>query len=584
MKFWVVIRNLYIRVVILFTTILKSRLFIWHISDNVIRRRILFISVFFITAFLSLILRLILLSVDSKEEQSVYHNHDVMFRRDIIDRHGNILAASVPAASLFANPRKVSDPEGSVQKIKQVLRDIDQKKLISQLKSDKNFLWIKRGITLKEQENLYNLGLQGFEFQGEQKRIYTYKNLLSHVVGYVDLDMKGMAGIERYFDEKIKYKRKNNSSQEDKSANHSIQLSIDVRLQSILSEELGKAIKEFKANGGAGIVVNPNNGEILAMVSKPDFDPHYPGRATSEQLFNMASQGAYEIGSGAKARSMAIAFDTDTITLRDAYDLTNMKVRGFVVKDEHKVKGWQSVPQIFLNSSNIGTSQIVLETGKEKLFTYLQKFGLFKRVALELPERGYSLVPPYDKWNELALVTMSYGYGIAETPMHFVQSMIPIVNGGVMHPLTLIKQDEQAKPEGERVISENTSFYMKQLMRLTVMIGTGKKAEVKGYYVGGKTGTAFKAINGKYDKNKRISSFIGIIPSTKPEYMIYIVLDDPKGNAKTFGFAGGGWTAAPVVSAVFEKMVAMYGMKKIDENSEEVHKLNDIEYRVKNEI
>jgi len=435
-------------------------------------------------------------------------------------------------------------------------------------------------VTPQEHEKIYNLGMPGFEFEREQKRIYTYGNLLSHVIGYVGRDLGGLAGVEKYFD---KYLAGFEPLAEKNSEENLLQLSIDVRVQNILSEEIDLGIKKFSAKGAAGMIVDPNNGEILALVSKPDFDPHHPGSANPDQLFNMATQGAYEMGSGIKSLTMAIGLDSGATSLKDAYDLTYMKVSGFQVKDHRMMKGWHSVPHIFLRSSNIGVGQIMLEIGKSNLSDYLRKLGLLDRLNLELPERASPLFPSYSRWTDLSLVTMSYGYGMSISPAHFMQAMVPVMNGGLLHPLTLIKRDPTRPLVGERVFREQTSKDMRKLMRLVVTKGTGFRAKVEGYYVGGKTGTANIAHAGKYDKTRRVSSFFGVIPASNPKYMVYIIYNEPKGIKETFSFAGGSWVAAPTVSAVFKRLAALYGLEKLDENSPEVQELNDIEYEIHDE-
>ena len=549
-----------------------KQIFSWSLSESTIKVRLLLVILGFLLCFTILSTRLIIVASTNLVESSKFFNKADMLRRDIVDRYGNLLAVNLPVSSLYAKPKKVVDAESTVEKLIKVFPELDKTKTLELLKSSKKFVWIKRDITPKQQEEIFNLGIPGLEFEREQKRIYTYGNLLSHILGYVGRDMEGLAGIEKYFDQLL------TTQNEDKhSINSNLQLSIDVRVQNILSEEIEKTIKKFHAKSGAGIIVNPNNGEIVAMVSKPDFDPHYPGSATETELFNMVTQGAYEMGSGMKALTIAIGLDTSIVSMNDAYDLSYMKVGKFKVKDVHPSKGWNSLAQIFLNSSNIGVSQIMLEVGKSNLRDYLKRLKLLEKLEIELPERARPLFPPYNRWNDLSLVTMSYGYSISESPAHFVQAMIPLVNGGVMYPLTLIK-GQNDKITGERVFSETTSKSIRQLMRIVVAEGTGRKAEVKGYYIGGKTGTAEKAIGGKYYKNKRMSSFFGIIPASNPKYLLYVIFDEPQGIKETFGFAGGGWTAAPTAGAIFERLAVLYVMNKLDENAPEIQELLDIDY------
>jgi cell division protein FtsI (penicillin-binding protein 3) len=560
-------------------TIIRS-IFAWNLSDAAARLRMQFVTIGFAFIFVVIGVRLIVVASSEYVNNRNAGGSGALYRRDITDRNNNLLAVNLPSASLYANPARVIDPELTVTQLRGVIPDLDVKQTLAKLKSDKNFVWIKRDITPQEYEKIYNLGLPGFEFEREQKRIYPHGNLLSHVIGYVGRDLKGLAGVEQYFEGFLTEQQE----VEDRSElGDSLRLSIDVRIQNVLSEEMDRTIKKFNAKGAAGIVVDPNNGEILALVSKPDFDPHHPGSASAEQLFNMATQGVYELGSGMKSITMAIGFDVGAISIQDAYDLSYMKVGKFQVKDTHPMKGWQSVPQIFLKSSNIGVAQIMLEVGRDNLANYLRNLRMLDKLDIELPERGRPLFPPSSRWVDLSLVTMSYGYGLSASPMHFVQAMVPIVNGGTLYPLTLVKRDPNKEIEGERVLKEETSVSMRKLMRLGISKGTGSKAEVAGYYAGGKTGTAEIAHAGRYDKNRRMSSFFGIIPATNPRYIVYVIYNEPKGIKETFGFAGGGWVAAPTAGVVFEKLAALYGMEKLDEDSQEVQELTDVEYKVQDE-
>ncbi|GAB4163914.1 MAG: penicillin-binding protein 2 [Rickettsiaceae bacterium] len=558
----------------------KKSWFVWELSNSIISNRLNVVIFGFSLIFLVLAVRLLAIASSEYINFSKAISRKTIHRLDITDRNNNLLAVSLPGASLYANPRRIIDPEDSLKKLLTIIPDLNQKKVLSDLKSDKRFVWVKRDITPLEHEKIYNLGMPGFGFEREQKRIYTYGNLLSHVIGYVGRDMNGLAGVEQFYERFLTGQQEI----EDRSdLGDTLQLSIDVRVQNILSEEIDHAMKKFNAKGAAGIIVDPNNGEILALVSKPDFDPHNPGNSKPNQLFNVATQGVYEMGSGMKGLTIAIGIDTGVTAVTDAYDLSYMKVGGFQVKDTHPLKGWHSVPHIFLKSSNIGVSQIILEIGKKNFREYLKKLRLLEPLQLEILERARPLFPNYSRWNDLSLVTMSYGYSISESPAHFVQAMIPVVNGGVMYPLTLVKRNSQKPIVGETIFQENTSKEMRKLMRLVVSDGTGSKAEVPGYYVGGKTGTAYVAHAGKYDKNKRISSFLGIMPASNPKFMVYIVYNEPVGTKETFGFAGGGWTAAPTVGAVLKRLVGLYGIQKLDKDSEEIQELTNIEYKIKDE-
>lgn len=546
-------------------------LYSWDLSYNGIKYRIGLVLVFFIFCFIAVSFRLINISTDVYNKNNYFKNVN-HFRNEIIDRNGHIVAISLPSSSLFAKPHDIINKEETIQKLISILPDLNVKVLKEKLNSNKSFVWIKYDITPKEQEDIKKLGLVGVGFEHKKKRIYPLSNLLSHVIGYTGVDGNGLAGIEKKYDD---YLTNNHNSK--------LQLSIDTRLQEIVSDELDIAIKKHNAKGGSVIIVDPNNGEILSLVSKPDFNPHFPSKADSTQLFNTVTQGVYEFGSVFKALTIAIGLDSKAITIHDAYDLSNLKIGKFNVKDYKKAHGWHSIGKIFLQSSNIGTSQIILDIGSAKFKKYLKELKLLDVMQLELPEKAYPLFPNQDKLSDLTLATMSYGYGLSISAMHFVQAMIPVVNGGYLYNLTLLKQD--IKPEAIQVLKSETSEEMRKLLRLAVAQGTAKKADVKGYLVGGKTGTANKVLpNGKYAQDNRRSSFIGVVHAHDPKYLIYITLDEPKGTAQTFGFATGGWTAAPLAGNIISKMCVLYGIEAIDDDDYKIHNMLHIDYSIDQEI
>lgn len=560
-------------------TINFNSIFSWDQGIEQSKLRLLIVVSCFSFCFIILAYRLMLIATTEHKARDGYAKIG-SFRKEIVDRNGNLLAVNLPSASLFANPRKVVDPEKSLQKLAKILPDIDKAKLLAELKSQKNFVWIKRDISPKLQTEIFDLGLPGFDFEREYKRVYTFGNLLSHPIGYVGRDFTGLAGLEKSYEPFL-----TNSELKTTKADPAqpLELTIDVRLQNILSEEIERIQHEFKATGAVGIVADPNSGEILAMVSKPDFDPHHPYAATPEQLFNRASLGVYEAGSIFKGLTMAVGFETNVISFNDVYDVSYMKVGNKQLKDYHPHHGWYTVPEIFLHSSNIGVGQIILEIGKENFKKHLKNLGLLDQLKIDLPERAVPLFPADNRWDDLTLITVSYGYAISISPLHFVQAMLPVVNGGIFYPLTLTK-DKNAAKNGRQVLSSKTSKEMLKLMRVVVQAGTGKKAEVPGYLVGGKTGTAEMLVGGRYVKDRRRSSFFGVMPASNPKYVIYIMFDDPKGTKESFGFATSGYTAAPAAGRVFERMVSLYGLQKEDENDPEVQNLINIKFKVDNEV
>ena len=477
-------------------------------------------------------------------------------RADIVDRTGALVATSVPTASLYADPRDILDPYEAVAKLQSVLPDIKGENLEARLSVEgRSFVWIKRNLTPRQQYEINRLGIPGFYFQREDKRIYPHGSLMAHVVGFADVDGKGLGGVEQAIESRIK------------GSQTAVELSIDLRLQHIVRQELQAAITEFSAIGGGGVIMDVRTGELLAMVSLPDFDPNAPGSAPADNRFNRNTLGLYEMGSTFKTFAIAMALDAGTATMRSSYDAREpIKISRFAINDDHAQKRWLTVPEVFKHSSNIGAAKIALEVGAEGQKAFMRKLGMLDPVQLELPELGK---PKYPRdWRPINVMTISFGHGLSVTPIHLVSSVATVVNGGILHPPTLLKRKEGEPIPGRQVLKASTSDNMRRLMRLVVEDGTGKKSEAPGYWIGGKTGTAEKVSRGGYKKSARLSSFVAAFPIHDPRYAIVIMVDEPKGTKKTFGFATGGWVAAPVVQRVVQRMGPLVGLPPVDETPE----------------
>lgn len=477
-------------------------------------------------------------------------------RADIVDRTGALVATSVPTASLYANPRDILDPHEAVAKLQTVLPDIKGENLEARLSVEgRSFVWIKRNLTPRQQYEINRLGIPGFYFQREDKRIYPHGSLMAHVVGFADVDGKGLGGVEQAIESRIK------------GSQTAVELSIDLRLQHIVRQELQAAITEFSAIGGGGLIMDVRTGELLAMVSLPDFDPNAPGSAPADNRFNRNTLGLYEMGSTFKTFAIAMALDAGTATMRSSYDAREpIKISRFAINDDHAQKRWLTVPEVFKHSSNIGAAKIALEVGAEGQKAFMRKLGMLDPVQLELPELGK---PKYPRdWRPINVMTISFGHGLSVTPIHLVSSVATVVNGGILHPPTLLKRREGEPVPGRQVLKASTSDNMRRLMRLVVEDGTGKKSEAPGYWIGGKTGTAEKVSRGGYKKSARLSSFVAAFPIHDPRYAVVIMVDEPKGTKKTSGFATGGWVAAPVVQRVVQRMGPLVGLPPVDETPE----------------
>jgi cell division protein FtsI (penicillin-binding protein 3) len=382
--------------------------------------------------------------------------------------------------------------------------------------------------------------------------VYPYGDITSHVVGYVGVDNQGLAGVEKTMDTRLR----------DTADNYTpLSLSLDVRLQAIMCEEIEKAMEAFQAIGAVGVIMDINSGELLSMVSLPDFDPHRPAKEADKAQFNRASLGVYEMGSTFKTFTMAMGLEHKIVNMASGYDATNpFKVSSFTIQDSHPERRWLSVPEIYAYSSNIGTAKLALDVGNRRQKEFLKKLGMLEQVDIELPERAKPLWP--SDWKDISTVTISYGHGMSVTPLHLVRGIATIVGDGSMPRLTLLKDGNKNKAKGERVVSDQTLRNMRRLMRLVVDHGTGSKADVAGYRVGGKTGTAEKVTaGGGYNEDSKIASFVATFPVDNPKYVVLVMVDEPKGNKSTYGFATGGWISAPVVGNVISRMGPILGIE-----------------------
>ncbi len=440
-----------------------------------------------------------------------------------------------------------------------ILPDLNESEIYAKLTSDKSFVWIKRQLTPREMAAVNALGIPGLDFQDEEKRIYPQGRAFAHVVGYAGVDNKGLAGIERSFDESLR------------SRHTPLQLSVDLRIQSILRAEIAKQVAEFHAVGGSGIVMNVNTGEVVALVSLPDFDPNDPGASPPENLFNRVTLGTYEIGSVFKIFTVAMALDDGVTTLSGGYDASHpIQIGRFTIHDDHAQNRWLSVPEIFMYSSNIGAAKMAVDVGADRQREFLGKLGLLTTPNFELPEVAAPLLP--SAWHPVNVMTIGFGHGISVSALQIATAVSAVVNGGVLHRATIIKRPDDEPITGRRVLSETTSIELRKLLRLVVEKGTGKFAEAPGYLVGGKTGTAEKVSGKRYATHSLLSSFAGVFPVNDPRYFIMISIDEPHGDKHTFGYATGGWVAAPAVSRSVERMASLLGIQPVDEDSPEIRR------------
>lgn len=529
------------------------------------RHRLIVILIFVCFAFLTLIFRLFDISLSSTEDvRSIAHkstNTDFFLQRaNITDRNGVLLATNLTTASLYANPQKIINPQEVSQKLCKVFTNVNCKELTGKLKSGKTFTWVKRHLTPREQQLVHDMGLPGLYFSREEKRVYPQGNLMSHALGFVDVDGNGLAGIEKYYNDSLV---ENN--------NKPLKLSLDSRIQQVLKEEIANQISLHGAIGGSGIIMDTDTGEVLALVSLPDFDPHHVSNATDRQRFNQITLGVYEMGSTFKALTLAMGLDGRHVGVNDAFNVNEpIKVGRFRIHDYKGKGGVLSVPEILMYSSNIGTAQIAMKVGAKAQRDYLKEFGLLETPSIELPEKAHPLYPPAKLWGHASLITISYGHGMAVTPLHVAQVYSSIINGGILRSPTLVKVENSEDLQSKEVISQKTSDIMRKLLRLVVTHGSGKRADAVGYLVAGKTGTAEKISGKRYNKHANIASFIGGFPINAPKYTILVLIDEAMPNKINGGVTMGGTIAAPVVGQVVARIAPLLGIEPVNDRDPEI--------------
>ena len=511
---------------------------------KMIRRRVITIACFFLLLFSVIICRLFQVMILQHSESNNFSELYLQTRTtraDIIDRNGAIIATSLPTVSLYANIREIMNADEAAEKISKIFPEIGKKHLKKKLQMAKKFLWIKRNLSpMQEQAVLYQ-GIPGFHFLNTEKRVYPDKNLLAHVVGGTDIDNNGIAGIEKVFDSSLSESGK------------PLVLSLDVKIQHAVHDELSKSIEEFRAIGGAAVIMEIASGEILSMVSLPDFDPNKNSDPNDKARFNMITSAAIEPGSSAKLFNTAMALEhgISPFALFDAR--FPLKIGRFTIHDFQGKARIMTVEEILKYSSNIGSAKIALKVGTTGQKKFFKKIGLLDTVSCELLETQRPLYPK--QWGEANTITISFGHGIALSPLHLITTVAGILNDGILNNPTLLKRNMVIP--GRRIVSSKTSKRMCALMRINVTEGANRFAEVKGYFVGGKSGTAEKQKNGRYLKTANYTGFIGAFPMTNPKYAVYVVLDEPQATAKTHGYRTAGWIAAPTAANIIRRVAPM---------------------------
>ncbi len=476
-------------------------------------------------------------------------------RGDIVDRNGSPLARTIDAWTIAVHPKQImGDRMEIAAKLAALMPDRgDQAWFYGQLTKDVSFTYLQRRASPQLVEQVNALGEPALVFARETQRLYPQSSMAAHALGFLATDGHGMSGMERVLDERLLDRR---------HAGQPVALAMDTRVQAAMESELGHAMATFAARSAAGIVMDVDTGEVISMVSLPTFNPNRVGMAGVDQLRNSVTQSVYELGSTFKPITMAAAIDNGVVTdMSRRFDATApMKIGGFTIHDDRgdEQNRWLNIPETLIYSSNIATARVADLVGPQRMQGMFRKLGFDQKPQIELREKGRPLWPSY--WARTTVMTTAYGHGIAITPLHLASAYAALVNGGVYHPATMLKLAPGQQAPGTRVIQPSTSWRMRQMLRLIVLQGTGRKGDAPGYRVGGKTGTAEAAVAGGYDHHRNVATFAAAFPMDHPRYVVLAMLDSPNGTKETFGLKTAAWNAAPVVGRVIARTGALLGV------------------------
>ncbi len=473
-----------------------------------------------------------------------------ILRADILDRNGSVLATSLPTVDLYANPKKIKDPKDAAEKLSEVLDNLTFDQIFAKLsKKRSNYVLLSHDLSPSKQAKVNELGIPTLEFQKSEKRVYLHDNLFSHVLGFTNIDNIGQAGLEKSMHERLTQSSK------------PLELTVDLGVQDTIREELLDAINTFSAVGAAAILMDVNTGEILSLVSLPDFNPNIKIPVGEKALFNFPTLGTYEPGSVFKTFNTALCLESGKVKSTDKFQTSKpVKVKNRIFSDFHSENRPLTVGEVLTYSSNVGSIEMVERVGKEKQRQFLENLGFFEAIKdFELSEKAFPSFQSEKNWSDVTMATVSFGHGISVTPLHVITAFAAVVNGGIYHSPTLVKT--RFKKTARRVLSEHTSQQLRSMLRDVVLYGTAKKAEVSGYEVAGKTGTAEKVVDGKYAKKRVTNSFISTFPASNPKYALLVVIDEPKGTKETYSFITSGWNAVPVAGKIIAKVAPQLGLK-----------------------
>ncbi|MEZ5874913.1 MAG: penicillin-binding protein 2 [Hyphomicrobiales bacterium] len=513
----------------------------------------------FALAFLVIGGRLTILGFTGTEEAGggLYDISTTVHRPDILDRNGRLLATDIRGATLYADPKRVIDIDELAQQVASVLHDVNANKLRERLKAGGRFVRIKRELTPTQEAEVHELGQPGLAFIQEYRRFYPVGATASHVVGLVDVDNKGLAGIEKFLDDNPQLTM---ASPQTESGEETVTLSLDIGVQHVLREELHDAMTTFKSKAAAGIVMDVHSGEVIALASLPDFDPHHREQALDKDRLNRIGFGVYEMGSVFKVFTVAGVLDSGLASLNTRYDASApIHYASFTISDFHGKGRPLTVPEVFIYSSNIGSAKMALQMGVDRHRAFLERLGLLEPVTTELGPSAAPIIPKH--WQKLNTMTIAFGHGLSVTPLQLATSTLPLVNGGIaVTPTFLPRSREEGIASGHRVLKEQTSATMLKLMRMNVE-GHGQ-ARQRGRLSRpvARPAPPRKVVHGRYSSSALLTSFLSTFPTDDPQYVVLVMLDEPQRVAASLNHATAGLNAAPTVGKIVARIAPILGV------------------------
>ncbi|PWJ89929.1 MULTISPECIES: penicillin-binding protein 2 [Mesorhizobium] len=490
------------------------------------RTRIVMTMAVFFGIFSTISGRLVYLGFQTPDMSGGPQSRVTASRPDIVDRNGEVLATDIKTASLFAEPRRIVDADEAIEKLSTVLPDIDYEQTYHKLKSGAGFVWLQRQLTPKQQSDIMQLGIPGFGFRTEKRRFYPSGETSSYIVGLTNIDNQGISGMEKYVDEQGLSDLQASGLAVAKDLKP-VKLSIDLRVQHVVRDEIAAGLERYRAMGAGAVVLNVKTGEVVAMASVPDFDPNNPYNAQDKDRLNRMSAGLYEMGSTFKSFTSAMALDSGKATMASRFDASHpIRVGHQAIHDFHGKNRVLSLPEVFLYSSNIGSAREAEMVGIEGHREFLHRLGILDKMQTELPEVARPTEPKV--WKQVNSFTIAFGHGVSTTPLQAAVGCAALMNGGfLMNPTFLIRTQAEAMATAKKVVSEKTVEGMRYLYTLNAEKGSARNARVPGYRVGGKTGTAEKVINGRYSKELNFNTFVAAFPMDDPQYLVFTIADAP---------------------------------------------------------